>query len=102
MIHSNLSDDAILELINNVNAADSDFDDVSEDDCIADLLGVHNDIEMDIDESLEDNDDNFMSNTLFYVIYSNKGINYKSLLITYWSNDLFLYSLLLQFKNISC
>ena len=71
MIRSNLSDDAILELINNGNMSECDIDfDASgdEDYSIPDPLGANDDIAMDINELLEENDKYFSQ-------FSNSNIN---------------------------
>ncbi|XP_025202634.1 piggyBac transposable element-derived protein 3-like [Melanaphis sacchari] len=74
---SNLSDEAILELINNGNTSECEIDfDVSgdEDYGIPDPLGVHNDISMDINELLEENDKYFSQ-------FSNSNINIEDLVV---------------------
>jgi hypothetical protein len=71
MNRSSLSDDAILELINNGNTSECDINsDVSgdEDYGIPDPLGAHDDIAMDINELLEENDKYFSQ-------FSNSNIN---------------------------
>lgn len=74
---SNLSDEAILELINNGNTSECEIDfDVSgdEDYGIPDPLGVHDDISMDINELLEENDKYFSQ-------FSNSNINIEDLVV---------------------
>jgi len=50
---------------------DCDFDDVSKDESydLVDSLGVHNDIEINIDDLLEDNNYTFMSNISWYYYF---------------------------------
>jgi len=77
MIRSNLSDDAILDLINNGNMSecDIDFDVIGDEDYgIPDPLGAHDDIAIDINELLGENDKYFSQ-------FSNFNFNAEDLFV---------------------